>query len=166
MLHREYAGQVCSIARSLEVVGERWSLLIVREVFLGHHRFDAIQGNLGITRSVLSTRLGHLVEHGVLERRRYQPHPERFEYHATEKGTELFPMLGLLMAWGDRHYPEPEGPPRILVHRGCGGALDGQLTCRRCGATPPIAEIDSEPGPALRARGLAGEAAAVAPSRP
>lgn len=157
MLHRDYTGQVCSIARSLEVVGERWSLLIVREVFLGHHRFEAMRANLGVTRSVLSTRLTHLVEHGVLERRRYQTHPERFEYHATEKGSEILPVLGLLLAWGDRHYPEPEGPPRILRHRGCGGRFDAQLVCRRCGARPEPGAIDAEPGPALLARGLTGE---------
>lgn len=157
MLHRDHADQVCSIARSLEVIGERWSLLILREMFLGHHRFDEIQANLSITRSVLATRLTHLAEHGVLERRRYQTNPERFEYHATEKGAELFPVLGHLLAWGDRHYPPPEGPPRILRHQGCGGTLDAAMSCTRCRTSPRPGEILAEPGPALVARGLTSE---------
>ena len=157
MLKTGHADQVCSVARSLEVVGERWSLLILRDVFLGRHRFDDLQASLGITRSVLAKRLAHLVDHGVLERRTYQSRPERFEYHATEKGAELFPVLGLLLAWGDRHYPEPEGPPRVLRHRGCGGDLDERMTCLRCGAIPGPRDVESRPGPALLARGRTGE---------
>ncbi|WP_320671113.1 winged helix-turn-helix transcriptional regulator [Patulibacter defluvii] len=156
MLGREYDTQLCSIARALEVVGERWTLLVVRSVFLGDHRFDALQESLGITRSVLTTRLNRLVDEGVLERRPYSQRPPRDEYHLTEKGRALWPLLHHLMQWGDRHYPEPEGPPRIVEHRGCGGHPDDHLICDRCGARLESRDLRSIPGPAMTARGLTG----------
>ena len=113
MLKRAYETQVCSIARSLEVVGERWSLLIVRSVMLGRHRFDELLGELGITRSVLTTRLQRLVDESVLKRVPYQERPMRYEYRVTAKGRELFPVVVHLLRWGDAHYPEPSGPPRL-----------------------------------------------------
>jgi DNA-binding HxlR family transcriptional regulator len=134
MLGRTYEGQRCSIARSLEVVGERWSLLIVREVLTGVTRFDDLQKSLGITRSVLSTRLDYLVWEGVLERSRYQTHPDRYEYRPTAKGRELWPVLMHLMDWGDRYYAGKSGPPRIVEHLGCGGRMTPELSCDRCGA--------------------------------
>lgn len=154
MLRREYETQVCSIARSLEVVGERWSLLVLRSVLLGVRRFDELQEALGITRSVLTARLRHLVDEGVLERRPYQDRPTRYEYHATEKGLELWPVLTHLLRWGDRHYPEPEGPPRLMRHRDCGGQPDDHLLCDRCGAPLSARDVRAERGPALIARGL------------
>ncbi|MGX6447011.1 winged helix-turn-helix transcriptional regulator [Patulibacter sp. S7RM1-6] len=154
MLGREYETQVCSIARALEVVGERWSLLLLRSVFLGVHRFDALQESLGVTRSVLTARLRHLEDEGVLERRPYQERPARFEYHLTRKGRELWPVLVHLMRWGDEHYPEPEGPPRLLLHRGCGGSPDGAMTCDRCGEVLGGRDLETRPGPARLARGL------------
>ncbi|HNK35421.1 MAG TPA: helix-turn-helix domain-containing protein, partial [Solirubrobacterales bacterium] len=93
MLDREYDNQVCSIARSLEVVGERWSLLIIRNVGLGLNRFEPLRENLGITRSVLTTRLNTLIEYGILEKRQYSEKPPRFEYHLTQKGRDLSPVL-------------------------------------------------------------------------
>jgi DNA-binding HxlR family transcriptional regulator len=147
VLHREYDTQTCSIARSLEVVGERWSLLILRSVALGAHRFDDLQRALGVTRSVLSTRLGRLVDEGVLERRRYSEHPPRDAYHLTAKGAELWPVLVHLLRWGDRHYPEPGGPPRLLEHRGCGGHPDLHLHCDRCGEPLEREDIRTLPGP-------------------
>ena len=134
MLGRLYEHQVCSIARSLEIVGERWTLLILRDAFLGSRRFEEFQASLGIARNVLTDRLGRLVEEGVLERRPYQERPERFEYHLTGKGLELWPVLAHLLQWGDRHYPGPHGPPRVLEHRECGGGVDDHLTCTSCGA--------------------------------
>jgi DNA-binding HxlR family transcriptional regulator len=107
MLKRDYAGQDCSIARALEVVGERWTLLIVRDVFLGRSRFDQIQDSLGVARNVLSDRLGRLVEHGILERVRYSERPERYEYRLTEKGRDLHLALAGLRQWGDRYLSEP-----------------------------------------------------------
>lgn len=133
MLRRTYEDQVCSISRSLEVVGERWSLLIVRDVFLGLRRFDDLHASLGITRSVLSTRLDHLVAEGVLERRQYQSRPDRYEYVATSKGLELWPVLMQLLDWGDRHYAGETGPPRLIEHAECGGRMNSALDCDRCG---------------------------------
>lgn len=133
MLRRTYDGQACSISRSLEVVGERWSLLIVRDVMLGIRRFDDLAASLGITRSVLSTRLDHLVAEGVLARERYQERPDRFEYALTAKGLELWPVLMHLLDWGDRHYAGDDGPPRLIEHADCGGRMSSDLTCVRCG---------------------------------
>ena len=120
MLGNAYENQSCSLAAALEVVGERWSLLIVRDVFLGLRRFDEIQAELGIARNVLQARLTRLVEQGVLEKRLYSEHPPRFEYRLTDKGLDLWPSMVALMQWGNR-YGAPDGPPVLLEHRGCGG---------------------------------------------
>ncbi len=149
MLKRDYETQVCSVARSLEVVGERWSLLILRSVLLGVNRFDDLLGDLGITRSVLTARLARLVDEGVLERVPYQDRPPRFEYRATEKGRALWPVLAHLMRWGDRYYPEPGGPPRIIEHTDCGGRPDEHLMCDRCAAPLTPATITVHRGAGL-----------------
>src|SRR5712691_7924310 len=112
MLKRDYEGQDCSIARALEVVGERWTLLIVRDAFLGLRRFDQFQESLGIARNVLTDRLNRLVEEGILERVRYSERPERFEYRLTRKGRELNIALTGLRQWGDKYLSEK--PPRVL----------------------------------------------------
>jgi DNA-binding HxlR family transcriptional regulator len=146
MLPRTYDGQNCSIARTLELVGERWTMLVVREAFLGRRRFDELAGRLGIARNVLAARLARLVEEGVLERHRYQERPERFEYHLTPKGRDLWPVLMSLLQFGDRHYA-PAGPPMLITHRGCGGALTAHLTCDRCGAELGLQDVQAGPGP-------------------
>src|SRR5919112_1114607 len=105
MLPRTYDSQHCSIARALEVLGDRWTLLVIRDAFLGLRRFDDFQRDLGIARNVLADRLGRLVDEGILERHAYQERPERFEYRLTEKGADLWPVLISLMKWGDRHDP-------------------------------------------------------------
>lgn len=138
------------MARSLEVVGERWTLLIVREVFLGSCRFEQFVENLGVTRTVLSHRLDKLVEHGLLERHRYQQGPDRFEYRPTAKAGGLLPVLAHLMHWGDEHYPHPDGPPRRLLHHGCGGELEFTYRCPRCATTPAPHEVEAVLNPALR----------------
>lgn len=154
MLHNDYPDQTCSIARSLEAVGERWTLLILRDVMLGTTRFDDLVESLGITRTVLARRLDHLVEEGVLERRRYQQRPVRFAYTATSKGRSLGGVLTALMHWGDTFYPQPEGPPRLLLHRGCGGPVHQQLTCTVCAERVDGAEVDAVPGPGQGGPGL------------
>src|SRR3982750_1007871 len=111
MLNRTYENQVCSIARALEIVGERWTILIVRDAFLGVRRFDDFQRSLGIARNVLADRPDRLVGAGIFERRRYQDRPPRYEYRLTERGHDLHPVIFSLMKWGDKH-AAPNGPPR------------------------------------------------------
>jgi DNA-binding HxlR family transcriptional regulator len=146
MLRNDYEGQKCNIAAALEVVGERWSLLILREVFLGVRRFDEMQADLGIARNVLQTRLTRLVEHGVLERRLYQERPPRHEYLLTEKGIDLWPTIFALMTWGDEHVSRAGGPPVVLEHRGCGGGVDEHRICKSCGERLSARDVIAKPG--------------------
>jgi DNA-binding HxlR family transcriptional regulator len=147
MLGSRYDNQTCSIAGALDVVGERWSLLIVRNVMLGLRRFDEIQANLGIARNVLHTRLQTLLEEGVLEKHPYQEHPLRYEYLLTEKGLDLWPTMVALMKWGDRHMPTPAGPPVLLEHKDCGGSVDEHRVCEVCGAYLSVRQVHAKPGP-------------------
>jgi DNA-binding HxlR family transcriptional regulator len=149
VLPRTYDRENCSIARSLELIGERWTLLVLREAFTGARRFDEFAERLGVARNVLAARLALLVDEAVLERRRYQDRPERFEYRLTEKGLDLFEVLAALMHWGDRWYA-PAGPPRVIRHRECGGAVGDGLTCERCGARVSARDVRVEPGPGAR----------------
>jgi DNA-binding HxlR family transcriptional regulator len=148
MLRSDYPGQVCSVARALEVVGERWTILILRDVFLGLRRFEDLQRNLGVARNVLASRLERLVEHGVLQKRAYQERPLRHEYVLTDKGRDLWPVVSSLMVWGDRHTPAPEGPPTVLIHRDCGGSLGADRICGRCGVhAADIRQVRAVAGP-------------------
>jgi DNA-binding HxlR family transcriptional regulator len=155
MLPRTYETQNCSVARALEVLGDRWTLLVIRDAFLGVRRFDDFQRHLGVARNVLSDRLQRLVDEGLLERHRYQERPERFEYRLSQKGIDLWPAIMTLMQWGDRYYAPPEGPPRVVRHRDCGGAVTAHLTCERCGAELSARDVVSEPGPGARERAAA-----------
>jgi DNA-binding HxlR family transcriptional regulator len=147
MLPRTYEDQTCSVARALEVLGDRWTMLVVRDAFAGVRRFDDFQRNLGVARNVLSDRLGRLVDEGVLMRHRYQERPDRFEYRLTAKGVDLWRSLVSLMKWGDRYYAPPEGPPRVVRHRDCGGDVGDNFTCERCGAQVDARDVRLEPGP-------------------
>ena len=139
MLNRDYEGQNCSIARALEVVGERWTLLIIRDVLLGLHRFDEFQESLGIARNVLTDRLNRLVDEGVLERVLYSERPERYEYQLTKKGLDLNIALTALRQWGDR-WRAPDGPPLQLLHRECGHITELVPVCAHCHA--PVGPTD------------------------
>jgi DNA-binding HxlR family transcriptional regulator len=150
MLNRTYDTQICSIARTLEVVGERWTLLVLRDVLRGTRRFEELVQSLGVARNVLSDRLDRLVEHGLVERVPYQDRPPRFEYRPTGKGSELLVVLLGLMHWGDRHLAGEAGPPRIVEHRDCGGAVAEQLICTGCGHPLVAGEVVTRPGPGLR----------------
>src|SRR5713226_6930819 len=110
----------CSIAKTLDVVGEWWTLLILRDAFRGTRRFDDFQASLGLARSVLTARLGKLTDNGILERRAYSKHPPMYEYAPTEKGLALFPVIAALMQWGDTWAPGPDGPPVVFIHDTCG----------------------------------------------
>lgn len=147
MLLRTYDDQVCSIARALEVVGERWSLLIVRDALLGLSRFEQFLDSLGIARNVLADRLGRLVTAGVFERVRYQLRPDRFDYRLTAMGRQLFVPVLALMQWGDQHLAGSAGPPRLALHAGCGGELRAGLICQHCQLPVPAAQVQVVPGP-------------------
>jgi len=145
-LPRTYDTQNCSIARALEVVGDRWTMLVLRTAFEGIRRFDDYQDRLGVARNVLTDRLSRLCDEGLLRRVRYQERPDRYEYRLTRKGVELWPVMMTLMKWGDRHYA-PDGPPLLVTHVGCGGALTDDLTCDSCGVRLRPNEVESRPGP-------------------
>lgn len=123
----------CSVARTLEISGEWWTFLILRDLFKGVRRFDDMQRNTGIARNILSDRLRTLIEHGIIERRLYQERPERFEYRLTEKGIDLYPVIIALMRWGDCWEADEHGPPVILTHKPCGHDVMPVLACPDCG---------------------------------
>ena len=129
----EFDPSACSVARTLDVLGDTWSILVLRDVFLGAHRFDQIRQHLGIARNVLAARLKRLVDHGLLEKRQYEAHPPRFEYHLTRKGLDLQPVLIGLMQWGDRYVADASGGPLVLEHRACGHAVSAVAMCKACG---------------------------------
>ena len=148
VLQRDYPDQVCSIARSLEVVGERWTMLIVRDAVIdGISRFEDFQESLGIATNVLTNRLKLLCDEDVLERIPDPSRPGRPMYIPTEKGRELAPVLFMLMKWGDRHYPTRKGPPRLSLHAGCGGNIGADFHCDRCGKQAGPGEMELRLGP-------------------
>src|SRR3954465_369838 len=147
MLGKNYSNQNCSIAGALELVGERWTLLILRDTFLGTRRFDDFQRNLGIARNILQSRLARLVDEGILRRERYQERPERFEYRLTRKGVDLWPVVVSLLEWGDRYAAPDAGPPMVLRHKDCGGEINGRRICEECGAEVEPWESQATVGP-------------------
>ena len=132
----------CSIARTLDIVGEKWALLAVREVFLGNRRFDEMVRRTGAPRDTLAARLRTLVSAGILERRQYSEHPARFEYHLTDAGRDLYPVIVTLMRWGDHYLAGEDGPPLVLQHH-CGHELVAQMVCQACGE--PLRARDTKP---------------------
>jgi DNA-binding HxlR family transcriptional regulator len=150
LLKRTYEGQNCSIARALELVGERWTLLIVRDTFLGVSRFDEFQESLGVAPNVLSDRLSRLVGEEILERRAYSDRPPRFEYRLTKKGRELAVPLIALMQWGDRHLSDK--PPRVARRRADRSKVRAVLVGRGDQLVSP-AEIEVVAGPGLAPSG-------------
>jgi DNA-binding HxlR family transcriptional regulator len=133
------------------VVGEWWTLLILRDAFRGTRRFDDFQASLGMARSVLTARLRKLTDQGILERRAYSEHPPRYEYQLTEKGLALFPVIAALVRWGDEWAAGPDGPPVVFVHDSCGETMVPVLTCPHCHGEVSTANTHSEPGPGSRA---------------
>jgi DNA-binding HxlR family transcriptional regulator len=157
MRRTSFADMDCSVARTLEIVGEWWTMLVIREAFNGVRRFDEFQGRLGIARNVLAARLQRLVDNGILERRLYQERPQRFEYRLTDKGRDLYPVLIALMGWGDRWMSGPEGPPVKLTHE-CGHAPDAAMVCTHCGEQLIPRQVRAEMAGARRKAVLAAEA--------
>jgi DNA-binding HxlR family transcriptional regulator/DNA-binding SARP family transcriptional activator len=148
VLDRAYKGPPCSAARALEIVGERWSLLIIRDaLFPGTTRFSDFQRDLGIAPNVLAARLSRFVEVGLMQLHRYSDHPEHHEYLLTEKGRALGPVVIALAYWGD-NWAGADGSPFILEHKGCGGIVNGEIGCATCGQTPTQEQVQrrSRPG--------------------
>jgi DNA-binding HxlR family transcriptional regulator len=148
--YRPFSDQNCSVAGALEIVGDRWTLLVMREVLLGRRRFAEIRRKTGAAPNILSDRLHMLVEHGLLQRRLYSERPESYEYVATQKGMDLNPVIISLLQWGDR-YAAPDGPPRVPVHAACGHDAQLELRCSHCGETIESAELMARPGPGATA---------------
>jgi DNA-binding HxlR family transcriptional regulator len=143
---KSFEAMNCSVAQTLEVVGEWWSMLIVRDLFLGVTRFDDFQARLGISRNVLTERLEHLVERGVVERRPYQDRPVRHDYVLTEKGRDLWLVVAAMRQWGDR-WEAPGGAPVVSLHNACDHPLDVIVACEHCGVQVDRPDSHLVPGP-------------------
>jgi DNA-binding HxlR family transcriptional regulator len=143
---KSYADMHCSVAQCLEVVGEWWSMLIVRDVFLGVTRFDEFQQRLGISRNILNQRLTSLVDAGVLTKVPYSEHPPRYDYRLTDKGRDLWPVLTAMRQWGDKH-AAPDGPPMKMKHKGCGRFVEAVTTCSHCGERMGPRDVQVVAGP-------------------
>jgi DNA-binding HxlR family transcriptional regulator len=142
----ELSRENCSLARSLAVVGDRWTLLVLREAFLRTRRFDEFEAKLGIARRVLSERLALLVDEGILKKVPYQENPPRYEYRLTDKGLDLYPVIISLVHWGDRYYAGKKGPPMLHTHKTCGHDFHSVLTCSECGETLNARGVTVRPG--------------------
>ncbi|WNI24601.1 helix-turn-helix domain-containing protein [Streptomyces sp. ITFR-16] len=147
-LGKDYADQQCSIARALEVIGERWTLLVVRDAFYGVRRYNDFLVHLGVPRAVLATRLHSLTEAGVLEKRRYQESPPREEYVLTGSGKALWPVVRSLGSWGRDHVPGTL-PMRVFVHAACGTELGAYGECPACALPVPPEDVEMRPGAGL-----------------
>ncbi len=146
----EHRFEADSVGRALALVGERWSLLILRETFFGVRRYGEFARNLSIPRPTLSARLKTLVRAGVLDRVRYAEDPDRHEYRLTHAGRDLFPAIVILTRWGDKYLAGEEGPPIVLRHNDCGELAESYVACRHCGGEVGVDRVTPEPGPAFR----------------
>src|SRR3954447_327348 len=150
MQRTSFGDMACSIARTLDVAGEWWTPLVLRDIWTGRNRFDEIQENLGVSRKLLTDRLETLVREGILVREPYQERPVRHEYRLTEKGSELMVVLLALLGWGDRWTAGTAGAPMLLRHETCGETAAARVTCSHCGEPLRADEAHLEPGPGLR----------------
>ena len=146
MERKSFAAMDCSVAQCLEVIGEWWTMLIVRDAFLGVSRFDEFQSRLGISRNILQQRLEKLVAVGILKRVPYSVHPPRDSYRLTEKGRDLWPVLTTMRQWGDK-YNAPSGPPIDVIHTSCEHVARGVLICEHCGGFLGPSDVRAVPGP-------------------
>jgi DNA-binding HxlR family transcriptional regulator len=157
MDRKSFTAMDCSVAQCLEVVGEWWSMLIIRDTFLGVTRFDDFQRRLGISRNILNDRLNTLVDAGVLTRVPYSERPPRHDYRLTDKGRDLWPVITAMRQWGDR-YAAPDGPPMRVTHRACGAVTEAVLVCASCGEALGPRDVEA-------ARSDGHELAGIMPSR-
>jgi DNA-binding HxlR family transcriptional regulator len=147
-----FAEMRCSLARGLSLIGDWWSPLILRSVFLGVVRFDDLVEDLGISRNLLTIRLRALMRSKIMERKPYQQRPRRYEYGLTDAGRELIPILIALTAWGDRWATPREGIPILFVHDTCRHRFEPRIICSECGDTVDVGDVRAEPGPGGSAR--------------
>lgn len=145
----------CSLARTVAVIGDRWSLLILRECFLRVRRFEGFQSRLGITRHLLADRLKKFVRYGVLRRVRYQESPARYEYILTQRGLDLYPVMMSIVHWGDTHMVDERGRPLLHQHKNCGKMFDPVLVCSECGEPLHAKEVHVHSGPGAPASAAA-----------
>jgi DNA-binding HxlR family transcriptional regulator len=153
MQRTDFGAMACSIARTLDVIGEPWSPLVLRNVYIGITRFEQLQQSLGISRKVLTERLKWLVDKGVLERREYSGRPPRHEYALTQQGTELCDLLLVMVRWGDRWLAGEAGPPVLYRHHACGEISHVELSCSVCGEPMRATDVDVLVGPGSPAIG-------------
>ncbi len=146
MERKSFADMDCSVAQCLEVVGDWWTMLVVRDTFLGVTRFEDFQRRLGISRNILQQRLTKLVDSGVLVRVPYSEHPPRYDYRLTQKGRDLWPVLTAMRQWGDAH-AAPDGPPLQVVHDACGSVSHLDMVCDACGRPVGPRDVHVVPGP-------------------
>ncbi len=137
----------CTIAQSVNVLGDHWNLLIIRQACMGTRRFDDFQASLGIGRNILTGRLQLLIDEGLLTRTEYQPNPPRFEYRLTDKGRDVYPILAAMAAWGDKWLVGPEGSPLTLHHDSCGNDMHAVVGCSECGQPLHVRAVKARPGP-------------------
>lgn len=147
MKWEDLADQPCSIARSVAVIGDRWTLMILRDAFLGVRRFEAFQTRLGISRTIIAERLKLLVDEGVLTKIPYQDRPVRHEYRLTPKGLDLYPVVMAIVHWGDRHHAGEAGAPLLHRHKACGCDFHPVMTCSECQAPVDAREVETRAGP-------------------
>lgn len=140
----------CSIARATDVVGERWTPLILRDLFVGMSRFEDIRRDLGVASNILTVRLAKLDRHGIVKQRQYQTNPVRYEYVLTAKGRDLYPVIAALVAWGDKWLAGSDGPPSLIVHTDCGHSTTAVTVCRECGGNLNADNTYGAPGPGGR----------------
>lgn len=146
MKWEDLADQPCSVARSTAVIGDRWTLMVLRDCFLGVRRFEAFQARLGISRTIIAARLKLLTEEGVLRKIPYQENPLRHEYRLTAKGLDLHPLVMAIVHWGDRHYADERGPPILHRHKACGCDFHPVQTCSACGEPVSARDVETRAG--------------------
>ena len=152
MKRTPFADWPCSVGRTVDILGDRWTPLVLRECYLGVRRFEDFQRSLGIGRNILTRRLTRLVDEGMLDRRRYQEHPPRHEYVLTPKGRDFFPVIAAIMRWGDTWLGDEDGPPVVLHHRTCDHDMHAEVVCSHCGEELALGDVQGRPGPGFASR--------------
>lgn len=156
--------QVCSISRSLAIIGDRWTFLIIRDLFIGVHRFNQLQSSSGINKHRLSDRLNRLVETGIVKKVRYSEHSNRYEYYLTEKGLDLYPVLMAMIEWGDRWEVDSDGVPLTIHHKVCDHQVNVQVRCDPCDQEVDPFSVEVKPGPGSISKLERGEKAMLSPA--